>query len=223
KNSNASFFFQNIDITNNHFNTNNTSHICVDLENCREVRFGVNRFRQTSGTSTSPINIDDNCSSIQISRGTSFSNLYPTYDTATNRSEVTFLPELRPQTGAANVTDYDGDSFSTGNATIDMSSKISSIFPAEANPIGYMLGIQAMDSGSSGASTCRVRFAKTSAIMSSNPNDAKLLDLAGTGDDNKVGGSFYVPCDENGDVYIDYVASGASTLDIWLTVDAIHM
>ncbi len=224
KNSNATYQFLNIDIDNNHFNTNATGHICVDMENCRNVRYGVNRFRQTA-TSTSPVNFDDNCLDIEFSRGNWFSALWPTYDTATKRSEVTFLPEIRPQTGANNVANYDGDSFSTTTATIDMSSAISAIFPPEGNPTGYMIGVQAMDSGSAAAAAgaCRLRFAKTSAIGAANTNDAKLLDLAGTPNDNRVGGSFYVPADENGDIYIDIAATGASTMDIWLTVDAVYM
>ena len=92
-------------------------------------------------------------------------------------------------------------------------------FPSDAPPTGYHFLLQARDSGSSGGQS-KVELSKNNGVASA---QCLLLELNDEPDDRIKGIGGYVPCDANGDVYISITATGANTLDIWLTVTGFTM
>ena len=205
-------------IVSNSFGAGGTD--AVVLENCVGVKIDANAFHQTTAAGGLPVSLDTNCDRV-VFEANRYSSAVPSI--SCSRQNVTFVPEVRYSgDGSFPLPSYNGDSFSTGSATIDMSSEISSIFPSEATPKAYILNVNARDSGSS-TTDCRVTFAKTSTVYSGSPDRQPCLSLSGVSDDVKTGRDITVLADDNGDIYINYVASGADTLDIWVSVQAVLM
>lgn len=118
-------------------------------------------------------------------------------------------------------TDYDGDAFSDGDdLQIDMSTLLGSNYPTTGvPPTGYTIQLRARDSGSA-AGNPYARMARNSSEVSSGL--AKTINLRGQVNDHAVDAVFFQAADANGDVYLDFEASGTDTLDVWLRVLAIH-
>jgi len=206
--------FVGVAIENNWFQGGGPT--AVLLERCAGVRFSTNRFSQTLAGGGTSISMDSACSDIHIDPSNYFSDAKPYWTCA--RREITLDHPIVPW-NHNEFTGYNGDSFSTGTATIDMSSVISAVYPSIGAPKGYWVTMAARDSASAANNTW-VRLAKNSGI---NSNLAVGLVLTGVTNDQTMYASGFVPCDDNGDIYIDYSASGTSTLDIWLTVTGIAM
>ena len=102
-------------------------------------------------------------------------------------------------------TSWDGDSFSTTAKTkIDLSS----VFGAPAGIKAVLVRLVARDSGSS-AGFCQLGLSPNSTADSV----AIQCYLQGVANDVYVSANGIVPCDANGDVYYQIVASGSGTLD----------
>lgn len=161
-----------------------------------------------------PVYLDANCADITMS-----SNYLSTGKIIylCDRSEITMLPEIRAsgvQLGA-----YNGDSFSTGSGYINMAAEIGATYPSEMNPKGYWVHLRAADSGSA-AGAPEVHLKQ---VSGSGATTSLSLYLKGVGNDEQRVVSGYVPADDYGNIYINRTATGSGTLDIWITVTAVHM
>ena len=102
-------------------------------------------------------------------------------------------------------TSWDGDSFSTTAKTkIDLST----VFGAPAGIKAVLVRLVARDSGSS-TGYCQLGLSPNSTANSV----AVQCYLQGVANDVYVSANGIVPCDANGDVYYQIVASGSGTLD----------
>jgi hypothetical protein len=118
---------------------------------------------------------------------------------------IVFTPLTTPLTS----TSWDGDSFSSTNKTLI---DLSAVFGAPAGIKAVLVKISLRDSGSAAAS-CVFQL---SGISSG--NYYSLTAQASPINDRFVYATSVVPCDENGDLYYNVIASGASTMDIYLEV-----
>jgi hypothetical protein len=106
-------------------------------------------------------------------------------------------------------TSFDGDSFSTTAKTLI---DLSTVFGAPAGIKSIIVKVLIRDSGSSGAE-CLIRLGPT------NTAGAGLeLRCSGIGNDFFSAGCLVVPCNANGDIYYQLVASGALTLDVAIQI-----
>ena len=115
-----------------------------------------------------------------------------------------FVPLTTPLTS----TDFDGDSFSTTAKTkIDLSAK----FGVPAGIKAINLGVSIRDSGS----------LNTDCFLIFSPNNTAGQGIGATcpRSNNAIYRSgINIPCDANGDIYYQVQASGAGTLNAWITV-----
>lgn len=112
-------------------------------------------------------------------------------------------------TTALTSTAWDGDSFSTTAKTlIDMSTE----FGVPAGVKAVRLKIAIRDSGSA-SSTPRFQL---SGIPTGDSYSFSLI--ASEINDRLVYAAPVVPCDNNGDLYYEITASGAGTMDVYMTV-----
>lgn len=117
------------------------------------------------------------------------------------KEKQVFVPLTTPLTS----TSWDGDAKSTTAKTkIDLSS----VFGAPAGIKAVLVRLVARDSGSS-TGYCQL------SLSPNNTADSVALQayLQGVANDVYVSVNGVVPCDENGDVYYQIVASGTDTLD----------
>jgi hypothetical protein len=105
---------------------------------------------------------------------------------------------------------WDGDSFSTGTGTINWNS----VFGVPSYAKAVELRAQARDSGSAAAANCYVWIA----AKSTTSQPALLLRLEGVANDKPRNAGQIVPVASDGTSYYSLVASGASTLDVWINV-----
>ena len=203
--------YRGIKISGNAFNNDGPDAVVV--ESIWGLDITANTFSQSSST---PLNIDANCLKVNIGAN-GWSTGAITF--ACPRSEISMFPYM---TSANNVVaiGYAGDSFSTSSATIDMSAAIPSIFPTNITPKGYYIVIQARDSASSTTAVCRVDVAKDNTISSQQRLMCRVGDAS---NDTLQCVSGFVPCDSNGDIYINIIASGASTMDVYVSVTGIAL
>lgn len=201
---------------------NNAEPDAIVAERVTGFDISGNTFSQTSGNGT-PIDLDVNCLDINIDKSNFFSTAPIVFACA--RSEITFGDAFVTADHKA-ITDYFGNSFSTSNATIDMSAKVSAAFPTTAGmvPKGWLINVQARDSGSETSTTARIDLDNDNTGTS---QQRAMLKLAGiiddAGDGVIVAGQYYVPADSNGDIWVNIFASGTSTMDVWLTVMGYYM
>ena len=102
-------------------------------------------------------------------------------------------------------TSWDGDSYSTTAKTLI---DLSEVFGVPARAKGILVRLAARDSGSS-AGYCQLGLSPNSTAGSV----AVQAYLQGVANDVYVSVNGVVPCDANGDVYYQIVASGTGTLD----------
>jgi len=108
-------------------------------------------------------------------------------------------------------TSWDGDAYSTTSKTkIDLSS----VFSVPADVKAVLVQLIARDSGSAASTT--IFFG-----ISPNDTDASNPVMAvgrGLPNDTLVYVSGVCPCDANGDIYYQIVASGSGTMDCWIRI-----
>lgn len=107
-------------------------------------------------------------------------------------------------------TAWDGDSFSTTAKTLI---DLSSVFGVPAGVKAVLVRLTARDSGSS-AGYCQLALSPNSTAGSV----AVQCYLQGVANDVYVSANGIVPCDANGDVYYQVVASGSGTLDAFIEI-----
>lgn len=105
-------------------------------------------------------------------------------------------------------TSWDGDSFSTtGKTKIDLSSE----FGAPANIKAVLLRVAFRDSGSAGTE-CYI-------VLSNNDTAGSGIDISASAIDDRLKRcGVVIPCDSNGDIYYQIVASDTDSMDIWLQI-----
>jgi len=106
-------------------------------------------------------------------------------------------------------TSWDGDSYSTTAKTLI---DLSEVFGVPAGVKGILVRLVARDSGSS-AGYCQLGLSPNSA-----DSVAIQAYLDGVPNDAYVSINGVVPCDANGDVYYQVVASGTGTLDAFIEI-----
>ena len=117
------------------------------------------------------------------------------------KEKQVFVPLTTPLTSTA----WDGDAFSTTTKTLI---DLSAVFGVPAGVKGIFVRLVARDSGSS-AGYCQLSLSPNATAGSV----AAQAYLQGVPNDVYVSVNGIVPCDENGDVYYQIVASGTGTLD----------
>lgn len=114
-----------------------------------------------------------------------------------------------PLTTRLTSTDWDGDSKSTAaKAALDLSA----VFGAPPLIKAAQFTVYCRDSGSAGG---------VAEVILAPVNDAGVglyVACSGLANDSLARGSVIVPCDASGDVYVQLVATGATTLDVWLEI-----
>lgn len=106
-------------------------------------------------------------------------------------------------------TSWDGDARSTTAKTLI---DLSAVFGTPAGIKAVLLHVSARDSGSA-ATDAHILFAPHNTA-----NNGLFLDVYGQPNDTWDRGMLIVPCDSNGDIYYQIVASGASTFDVYLEI-----
>jgi len=117
---------------------------------------------------------------------------------------------FKPLTTPLTSTAWDGDAYSTTAKTkIDLSS----VFSAPAGIKAVLVSGTIADSGSATAD-CSFRLSPNNTA-----NQASiLLKIKGVENDYSMSYNGVVPCDANGDIYYQIVASDTSTMDIILQI-----
>jgi hypothetical protein len=129
-------------------------------------------------------------------------------DARSTRVRISQFTEFRDNDQLTS-TDWDGDSYSTTAKTkIDLSA----VFSAPAGIRKALFKITINDSASA-ANECWIALSPTDTA-----GEGLFMRCSGIANDKLASGSLVVPCDANGDVYYQTLASGASTLDISLEI-----
>lgn len=106
-------------------------------------------------------------------------------------------------------TSWDGDAFSTVAKTLI---DLSTVFGVPAGVKAVLVTTAIRDSGSA-AGDCTFTLS---------PNDGSLngpkIGCSGLANDAFAYSTFIVPCDSNGDIYYQIVASGSGTMDVYLQI-----
>lgn len=106
-------------------------------------------------------------------------------------------------------TSWDGDAFSTTAKTLI---DLSAVFGVPAGVKAVAVMVSTRDSGSA-ANDCYITLSPNNAGY-----NGPKAGPAGRANDAWDRAMLAVPCDANGDIYYQIVASGASTLDVWLEI-----
>lgn len=116
---------------------------------------------------------------------------------------------FHPLTSPLTSTSFDGDSFSTTAKTLI---DLSTAFSAPAGVKAVLVTLQVRDSGSTTADTVLI-------LGPTNTANAGMITVADrSGNDRLNRATIVVPCDANGDIYYQVVASGASTFDVFMQI-----
>ena len=107
-------------------------------------------------------------------------------------------------------TAWDGDAFSTTAKTLI---DLSAVFGVPAGVKAILVRMAARDSASYANSGLYILLSPTNAA-----GGAAILRPAGIVNDVYTDGMFIVPCDANGDIYYQIVASGTGTLDATIQI-----
>ena len=121
------------------------------------------------------------------------------------------LPKFVPLTTPLTSTSWDGDAYSTtGKTLIDLSA----VFGAPAGIKAIAVIIACRDSGSAG--TGGLYFLVSPNITTG--QGAVTLRISGVTNDEYRDTAGVCPCDSNGDIYYQITASGALTMDCFITI-----
>jgi hypothetical protein len=112
-------------------------------------------------------------------------------------------------TAGLTSTDWDGDAYSTTAKTLI---DLSAVFGLPSGIKAVLVRTEVRDSAS----------AANDVYMFLSPNNSANVGImaspAGLTNDLRARGTHIVPCDENGDIYYQIVASGANTFDVKIEV-----
>jgi hypothetical protein len=193
---------------------NGTSTIGIQLENISRCKINNVRFSQTTGNT--PIKYDSLCNEVTIGRAAFFSSgAIDLNGMSRDELEMSEFDVLFDRVKI--ITGFNPNALSTvGDTIIDMSSDFN-LFATVGGlpPRAYGLTITAKDSGSAAAANARFRIHHPDETAT---NLFVLVDVRGVPDDTNRSGYFLVGADANGDLEYDAIATGAGTLDVYMTV-----
>lgn len=170
---------------------------------------------------------DSSCSKIHLKNITETGTAnYIHYDC--DREDITYYPQVIDFNGLngsnGNLIESNTSKSTSDDGTIDMSAQISAAYyPTVIHPKGYDFQLAARDSGSAGSSTCWYHVVPTSSVASGERFRWPNVELNGITNDVRQQGGGYCKADANGDVYVRHGATGASTMDVYLTVTRMWM
>ena len=107
-------------------------------------------------------------------------------------------------------TAWDGDAYSTTAKTLI---DLSSVFSVPAGVNAVIVNAAVRDSGSAAAANALLCLSPTNSSLA-----GPKISCAGLPNDVWAYGSFIVPCNSNGDIYYQIVASGTGTMDAYLEI-----
>jgi hypothetical protein len=134
-----------------------------------------------------------------------YSGALVSYKNATEYTGYAFVPLTEPLTS----TSWDGDSYSTTSKTLI---DLSAVFGVPAGVKAVLVRTAINDSGSA-ANTCTLTLSPNNTAGSGLTTQCSALT-----NDTVVRDCLVVPCDANGDIYYQIVASGASTMDVFIAI-----
>ncbi len=193
----------------------NGSHIHVDLERTWFVTLSANRLEASRQNGNLSIRADSNCKDFNFQYGNFFAigNNNAGVELNFARRHYNMLQSNTP----IRYLDIEGifdHQFTTGNQTLNMSLLLGGDYPAQGNPKGYTF-LLAMRDSSSGYH--RVTMSDNSFRPST-----QRVGTTGNQADIVINNEIYVPADDDGNVYLEYISTGTNTLTIWLTLVVIH-
>ena len=171
------------------------------------------------GNTVTGIDLDADCKRISISEvgWSGWTGITTTVSYACSREQITFLPQQLVCNQLP--TGWGSSSHSTGNETIQVWTLLPAAYRYDGiPPAGYWVNLRAADSGSA-ATACSVVLKKNAAAS---PYQGIYLNLQGTTNGQYRQVSRYIPCESDGSLYIEMVATGTNTLTINLEVSAIQ-
>ncbi|WP_226629412.1 hypothetical protein [Alloyangia pacifica] len=171
------------------------------------------------------IYLDENCGRIETDASCRF-NVPPLttakcISSSASRIEMNF-PDIELISAEA-LHGYNGDRFSSGAITIDLGSNDSllGLYPTHGvQPKGYTLLVQARDSNSYEAQGAMVEISSSHDIL---PEYRQRVDLDQVRSGRLRQETLYVPANTDGGIAMNIVASGRETLELWVSVQKIHM
>lgn len=116
---------------------------------------------------------------------------------------ITFLAD------SVDSTSWDGDPYSTTAKTLI---DLSAVFGVPAGARAILALVSVRDSGSSGAE-CALILGPTA-----DADKGVYIDCSGLADDSWERNMVIVPCNSDGDIYYQAIASGAGTLDVYINI-----
>ena len=138
----------------------------------------------------------------------------------TKKMELTYMPGwIYPSdsrwVGTANMpltsASWDGDAFSTTAKTLI---DLSAVFGVPAGVKAVQVFVSARDSGSAGSTGIYIYLSPNNTAFSV----AVPCRLGGLPNDFWGEGNGVVPCNADGDIYYEIVASGAGTIDVYMQI-----
>ncbi len=218
---------QNLNIDGAQFTGNpaGAEHVHIELERVRRtVLRGCNtQADQTASNWT--LKMDANCRILEADAGCRFMDfplnlgaslsIHPSID----REQIIF-PNRKIITPFA-LSGYNGNSFSSGTATLDMSALITGgRYPTHGvPPKGYTLLVTARDSASASSAYRRVEFGATTGTATALRSKVLLDKIT---NDQQVTNTIYVDAHTDGSIALEVFASGTGTLDLWIYLLEIH-
>jgi len=187
----------------------------IRLENITRLKINNVRFAQTSGNGV-PIQFDADCIQMTIGRAAFFSSgAIDLNGMSRDELEMSEFDVLFDRVKV--LTGWNPKALSTvGDTLIDMSADFNQFATVGGlPPRAYGMTITARDSGSAATANARFRIHNPS---DTSTNLFSLIGLGGVTDSALRSGFFVVGADANGDLEYDAIASGAGTLDVFLTV-----
>ena len=112
---------------------------------------------------------------------------------------------------ALTSTSWDGDAFSTTAKTLI---DLSAVFGAPAGVKAVLVRCLCRDSGSAGSTTASIILSPENG----GSTGTMRVWAAGLPNDDWAEDNGIIPCDANGDIYYQIIATGASTLDVYLEI-----
>tara|TARA_R110000803_G_scaffold88402_1_gene155392 strand:- start:186 stop:1904 length:1719 start_codon:yes stop_codon:yes gene_type:complete len=205
----------NFDIAGCTLGVNGGGSFGIKLENINRLKVNNVRFAQTTGNGTS-IQYDSRCTEMVIGRPAFFSTgAIDLNGMSRDELEMSEFDVLFDRVKV--ITGWTPKVLSTASGTIiDMSADFNQFATiAGLSPKSYGLTISAKDSGSAATANARFRIHHPDEATT---NYYSLLGVGGVPDDTLRSGYFLVGGDANGDIEYDAIASGAATLDVYMTV-----
>lgn len=208
-----------------HFQSGTAGWYGITLDKCLGVEIGTSTFRDGSGGSTERcIFVDSDSRDIGVSAAVQFLNIAAgqaiVLEAAIDRRNISIFPTIVKSETPDVLTNFNGNAFSDATTSVDMSAEFTDWANFLLPPKGYEVTLTSRDSGSAAAGTDAVeaKLGKPSAAA----NTPIAVWLSAVPDDNRRSTGGYVPADDNGDLELITDATGASTMDVWIGINAVH-